>query len=772
MKKCQLFILLLFFIKSSFAQTSNFDELPLPILRQKLALSKSDTTTVKLQLALGHLMLLKASTSANDIDSAKRFSTQASALSRRLGFQFGIINAMLLNTEILYSQKAPDNALMIAQNALAFSIKHRNSDGEARSYYLISRYYSTSNSLEKKLYYVNKAVTIFRKNRNSLWLSFMLTNNADLLFQGGRNSEGLKLLFEALNLGKAVSRRTVEGIYWNIGRVSMRTGDYANALKYNLLAIKTAKEVNDTTMQVAWIKHLVASTFIRLGDYKRAIPYSVEVMKMAKRFNAPFFTILESSSLAFEYIHLNRLAEALTVLNEIKSNAKSDDDRLSVNVDFLYSLIYAKKLSEAGVYVQEVKKILPLISKDNIAGILNAYNGLAYYYSETNQFNEVYRYSNLYTALAHQLSYIEDIDMAENRYYKLAIVNRDPNSVIGHFLKGQQFRDSVYNRVKAYQAFLLEMENETLAKNRHIDSLTLDAQIKEIKLKRNQLIQKVTIFGSVMLLIITGLIYSQYRLKQRSNTLLTQQKEEIDQKNSALQQLILDKNELLKDKDELLSEKELLFKEVNHRVKNNLQSVMLLLENQAATLEGDAFDAVNISRHRIYAMSLVHEKLIESSKLKSVNMGIYLPQLIEHIRESFQGAAQINFKTSVEELIIDVSLALPLALIVNEAVTNAFKYAFPNQKHGEIFIAFGKIKEQIRLEIADNGVGIDNPLKTKANGGTGFKLIRGLCEDIDAKITIKNASGTRIIIQCNNDQQQEEVNLELVLAHLPDLNTK
>lgn len=771
MKKCRLFILLLFFLNSAFAQTSNFDELPLPVLRQKLALSKNDTTTVKLQLALGHLMLLKASVGAYDIDSAKRFSAQASALSHDLDFQFGIINAMLLNTEIAYFQGDMDKGLTTAQNALDFSIKNRNSDGEARSYYLVARYYpASSGSLEKKLHYINKATVIFRKNSNILWQSFMLTNSADLLFQAGRNSEGLKLLFEALNLGKAVSRRTVEGIYWNIGRVSMRIGDYTNALKYNLLAIKTAKEVNDTTMQLGWIKHLVASTYIRLGDYKRAIPYSMEVLRLAKRFNNPFFNRLESPSLAFEYAHLNRIPEALAILNELNSRASTAQDRLSANVNLLYSLVYSKKLSEAGRYVQEIKGLLPKVPQDEVAVILNAYNSLAYYYVETSNLKQVYHYSDLYAALAHKLSYIDDIDMAEDRYYKLAVVNRDPNSVIGHFLKGQQFRDSVYNKVKAYQMFLLEMENETLAKNRHIDSLTLDAQIKEAKLKRNQLIQKVALFGSVMLLIITGLIYSRYRLKKRSNALLTRQKEEIDHKNNALEKLIIDKTELLKDKDQLLSEKELLFKEVNHRVKNNLQSVMLLLENQAATLDGEAYDAVNISRHRIYAMSLVHEKLIESSKLKSVNMGVYLPQLVEHIRDSFQSAAHINFRISVEELIIDVSLALPLALIVNEAVTNAFKYAFPNKKNGEIYIAFGKIKEQIVLEIADDGIGIDNLAKTRKSGGTGLKLIRGLCEDIDAKITFKNAAGTRIVIVCNNLHQQEEINLDMALNHLPDLD--
>lgn len=151
-------------------------------------------------------------------------------------------------------------------------------------------------------------------------------------------------------------------------------------------------------------------------------------------------------------------------------------------------------------------------------------------------------------------------------------------------------------------------------------------------------------------------------------------------------------------------------------------------------------------------------------------MGLYLPQLVGHIRDSFQGSTQVSVRTSIEELIIDVSLALPFALIVNEAVTNAFKYAFPNRKNGEVYIAFGKIKEHIRLEIADNGKGMDNQAKTKKTRGTGLKLMRGLCEDIDAKIIFKNASGTRIIILCNNDRQQEEINLDMALDHLPDLD--
>jgi len=772
MKKLSLLVMLLFFVQLSVAQTSDLDELPLPVLKQKLALSANDTNTVDLQLAIGHLMLAKAIRGEKDIDSAKTFSAQAAALSGKLNYQFGIINALLLSAETFYSRNNREEGLTIAQKALAFSKLHRSSDGEARSYHLIAQYYPTSDpvSLGNRITYMNKAIAIFRKNQNTQWLSFLLTQNADLMSQAGRTTEALKMLFEALNLGKGVSRRTVEGIYWNIGRISMAIGDYTNALKYDLLAVKVAHEVNDTTMQVVYIKHLIASTYIKAEDYDRAIPYSTEVLKMAKRYHETWCVKMASSALAFAYTHTNQLSKALGVLTELKSEASNDFDKLSVNVDFLNSLVYAKQFSQAAPYVQELKKLIPGIPPNNPAVIMDAYNALAYYYSETKQVKLAFHYTDLYAALAHKLKYVEGITAADDRYYKLVKLDRSSRSDIGTFFKDQEIRDSAYNKVKAYQIFLLDMENETLEKNRHIDSLTLDAQVKEAKVKRNQLIQKVTILGSVMLLIITGLIYSRYRLKQRSNALLTLQKEEIDNKNISLQQLILDKNELLKDKDELLSEKDLLFKEVNHRVKNNLQSVMLLLENQAATLDGEAFDAVNTSRNRIYAMSLIHDKIIESSKLKSIEMSLFLPQLVEHIKDSFHGSTQVNIRISVEELIIDVSLALPLALILNEAVTNAFKYAFPNRNNGEVYISFGMLRGQIRLEIADNGIGMDNQAKTKTSAGMGLNLMRGLCEDIDAKISFKNATGTRIIILCNNDRRQEEINLDMALRHLPDLD--
>lgn len=157
MRNALLVIFLILFTNSSLAQTSNLDELPLSELRQKLAKSANDTTKVQVQLALGHLMLQKPTQDEKDIDSAVSFATQAAALSRRLDYHFGIINAMLLSAETYYNRGDRETGLTTAQNALTFSQMHSNSDGEGRSYHLIAQYYSISDpvSLQNRILYMS-----------------------------------------------------------------------------------------------------------------------------------------------------------------------------------------------------------------------------------------------------------------------------------------------------------------------------------------------------------------------------------------------------------------------------------------------------------------------------------------------------------------------------------------------------------------------------------------------------------------------------------------
>jgi two-component sensor histidine kinase len=742
---------LLLFVIPALSQTSNRDELPLPVLRQQLATAGNDSNKVQIQLALGHLMLLKPDREKKDNDSASSFAKQSSALSQKLNYHFGIINGMLLNAEIANQQGNLKQSLIWAQKALAFSQKNHNTDGQARSYIQIAQYYqvSTPAGLNNRIIYNNKAISLFRKDHNLKWLAFMLTTNAELLFLSERNTEALKSLFEALNLGKAVSRRTVEGIYWQIGRTSTKLSDYPNALKYNLLALKTAKEVNDTTLQLCSINHVIAATYIKLQDYNRAIPYSIEALRIARRYRNRDYINTVSSALALEYTHTNKLAKALSLLNEMKSHAQSDLDKLTVSVDFLNNLTFVKHFTAAERYAREVKVLLPRIPDHNVTDLIAAYNVLAAYYLETKQVALADHYAALHASMVRKQNYVAGIRTAESRYYKLDSLKGNLKSAIVHYLKAQRIKDSVDNLAKAYQISLLHIENETAEKNKHISMLTREAQLREIKLIRYRLIQNFAIGGCLLLLIITGLIYSRYRLKQRSNALLRKQKLQIDEKNTALQHLVTDKNQLLDDKDKLLLEKDLLLKEVNHRVKNNLQIVMNLLHSQSFYISNeDAQQAILESQNRVQSIALIHDQLYKTEHNTEINLSSYIEELINSLNSSLNKRNNaIAIKWDIDNISLDVSQTIPLGIILNEMVTNALKYAFPIHQTGTISILLKQTDMSIEMQISDNGIGLPPDFSIEQTNTLGLTLLKGLTGQLNGTYIVENKSGLSITVK-------------------------
>jgi two-component sensor histidine kinase len=216
----------------------------------------------------------------------------------------------------------------------------------------------------------------------------------------------------------------------------------------------------------------------------------------------------------------------------------------------------------------------------------------------------------------------------------------------------------------------------------------------------------------------------------------------ITQKNAALQQLVTDKEWLLK--------------EVHHRVKNNLHTVICLLQSQALYLEEDALKAIEISRHRIYAMSLIHQKIYQAEDIRTVDMTIYLPEFIHYLRDSFGDPDHIQFQLTIEPIKLDVSQAIPIALIVNEAVTNAIKYAFPGGRPGTIAILLQQLDGHIKLTVKDNGVGMDAVLLDMELNSLGIQLMKGLAREINGAIAFDIDRGTRISLIFSADPSRIE----------------
>jgi two-component sensor histidine kinase len=314
--------------------------------------------------------------------------------------------------------------------------------------------------------------------------------------------------------------------------------------------------------------------------------------------------------------------------------------------------------------------------------------------------------------------------------YKMDSINGNYKDALLHFQNYKKISDSVHGISKNQQIEELKIEYETKNKEQKIRLLNNQSKLQQSELQKSKLLNNVSSGSLVLLLIIIGLLYNRYRLKQRNHAKLEIKEREINQNNINLRHL--------------LDEKEWLLKEVHHRVKNNLQTVISLLSSQAAYLNNDmALSAIKNSQHRIHSMSLIHQKLYKSENIATINMPSYINELVEYLKDSFSIGQRIRFEIRVEQLELDVAQAIPIGLILNEAITNSIKYAFPDNSGGIISIILEKTEEdQYLLTISDNGIGIDTALSTNKSDSFGMSLIKGLSDDLEGKLVMENNNGT------------------------------
>jgi two-component sensor histidine kinase len=255
------------------------------------------------------------------------------------------------------------------------------------------------------------------------------------------------------------------------------------------------------------------------------------------------------------------------------------------------------------------------------------------------------------------------------------------------------------------------------------------------------------VVASALLVVLLLVIFSRYRVKQKANRALEEKQEEINQQNQVLERMVEEEKKITGEKDKLLQEKDWLMREINHRVKNNLQVVMSLLHTQTAYLKDEAaLSAIQESEHRIHAISLIHRKLYQSDRqLTVIDMGLYIKEVTEYLSDGLDDRHRIVFGLFVDPIELDVVQAVPTGLIINEAVTNSVKYAFPDGRKGQINIyMFRSDSGEIELHIVDNGVGLPEGFDWEHTESLGMSLMRGLTRQLDGRFEVLGSDGLTI----------------------------
>jgi len=201
-----------------------------------------------------------------------------------------------------------------------------------------------------------------------------------------------------------------------------------------------------------------------------------------------------------------------------------------------------------------------------------------------------------------------------------------------------------------------------------------------------------------------------------------------------------------------LKEKETLLQEIHHRVKNNMQVIASLLNLQAGAIKSKRVrELLRESQSRVHAMAAVHETLHESDRLSEINLQFFLFKITYAVFDMYSIAPErIVLINEIEELPISIKQATPLGLIINELMSNALKYAFPNDRKGQITVAMKKIDNDFELTVMDDGVGFPEELDWLNSKSLGLKLVRSLAEDqLGGSVEMESTNGTKFIIKFN-----------------------
>jgi two-component system, sensor histidine kinase PdtaS len=198
-----------------------------------------------------------------------------------------------------------------------------------------------------------------------------------------------------------------------------------------------------------------------------------------------------------------------------------------------------------------------------------------------------------------------------------------------------------------------------------------------------------------------------------------------------------------------LEEKTVLLKEVHHRVKNNLQILMSLINLQADTLSNKyEIDAFQMMQNRVRSISLVHERLYRSSDLGAVGMKGYLEDLLDQIGASYQETSRrVRTVLEAEDVLLGVDRAIPLGLLVTELITNAFKHAFNQGEPGELKVSLRKTGETCLLAVEDNGPGLPRGLKSDVSATLGMQLVKALENQLQGRLRVCQGPGARFELE-------------------------
>ena len=697
----------------------------------KAAGTENTTEKVDVLLNVGTYYLSLPGELKVDLSIAMRYQAQAFAIAKQLKFSQGIAKALVLQADIIRESGNKLRSEELYNQAISYAGKFKLINELAGAYSAKGQLYGNEGiELDKKIKYNEQALKLYRQAGNKLEEGNSLNNLGDYYNIKGNASYAIKLLDSSLMAYHAIRFKALQGIYNNLCIANNSLGNLAQALKYGLLAEKTADHLGDTTLQRSSIKNHLGLTYFNLRNDPKALEYWFEAAKIAGKYKDPNYILTLVANMATVLVRMKRFEEGTSILIKTIKKFPPQDVQMKLRIPYiLFNAYYdISDYAKAEPYYKQLLKFHHEIPKDDPNQIY-LYRSIIKKMVHEKQYSAVTIYLKAHEKQSLEQKNLLALSQLYRLWYAVDSAQNKPWAAIAHYKNFKRLSDSISNNEKTKQMAGLEIEYQTEKKDKDIALLNQKNQLQKIRIENDGRMQSLFIGGLIVVILVAGLIYNRYRLKKKSNLVLEQKQKEINEQNKLLLKI--------------LDEKEWLLREIHHRVKNNLQIVISLLNTQSAYLDNDdALTAIRNSQNRMHAMSLIHQKLYQSDNLAEIDMDWYIKELIDYMVECFSTDRKIRFELRTESIRLDVAQAVPLGLILNEAISNTIKYAFPDGKNGKVDISFLLTDEAYcELRIADNGVGLPDGFDADYSESLGMSLMTGLTSQLNGEIRMWNDGG-------------------------------
>lgn len=599
-----------------------------------------------------------------------------------------------------------------------------------RAYYLRGLVEFQQNEFETALSYYEQAAEQFTLANYHKGLGTTYIGMGRMNHHLGRIDLSLDLLKQAAEAyHKAGDLEGEHRAYSGLSNIYRDKGNLANALLYGLKYcdwnVKTGNEVAE-----AMALNNLGLIYMDMSIYEKAIAHLDSALRLSEKLEDEDGIALASMSIGTAYLKTEQAEKAVSYLKRSvelydRLNQSYYLGTVLVNLGTAYQMLDDQ--ARAIPLIKRGKNILLKLGDD--VGVGAAYLGLALSYATSPEYEErTNQWIDSAKALAAETGSTALQEIVFRNLVDISVLRGDHEKALDYQLALQQLKDSLFSEEKTRAFAEIETIHKTKEQEQALRELEASQTIDKLQLANRERSMMWLFLALFILGIILAFVFYQYR-----------------QKRQALEQLDEQHQRILEQKQTI----ELLYKELNHRVRNNLQVVTDMFEIQVLeTSNEDVERILQIALKRLEAIALIHSNLT----LKSVNqidLKRYTDDLAYNVIMAFGlNKSKVEYSSHIDIETMDVDTAVSFGLLLNELISNSCEHALRNASKPALSICIEPLPEnRVKLKISDSGTGLPSDFDMDNSARQGLKLVVRLLDQLNGNLSWENDNGLHITIE-------------------------